>query len=267
MDVMTSTGEVFPNAPLSLVAMEVRFPEAAAVQPRLGIQRQLSDRLGEEWVIEAGKQQKMELAFGAGGFGTPNVNVENINRITIRDRTQVVTLRADALTVEVTRYSGYLAFRSLLQRVFEAVEEIDRPDGVARLGLRYIDELSVPSDGLPRWSEWVHPSLLPPSLGTEWPESWASAAQYNFAPDRQLVLRYGPSEQPLAATNGPVRRLRVVTGPVFTLDLDSFWQPSGIPRFSAAELLDECDTLRAPSRMLFDSLITEKLLNVFRTKG
>lgn len=51
---------------------------------------------------------------------------------------------------------------------------------------------------------------------------------------------------------------------MFVLDFDSFWQPSDIPAFESAGLLQACDELRAPVRSLFDAMITDQLLAVYR---
>lgn len=260
-----STSEVYPNAPLALVAMEVRFPDGSAASIGPSVHRAVRDRLGSDWVIEGSKQQTMEVAFGPSGVATPNVRTENLSRLTVRDRTQVVTLRPDSLTVEATRYDGYDHFRDLLHTLFSAVEDVLAPDGVSRLGLRYINEISVPGPGLPDWAEWVHPSLLPPSAEALVAETWTGAVQYEIGPMHRLVLRYGPADQPVVASAGGLRRLTAAAGPIFMLDFDSFWQPGDIPAFSADDLVQACDHLRAPGRSLFNHLVTPRLITeVFR---
>lgn len=263
---LVSTSEVYPNAPLALVAVEVRFPDSASAPLGAAVHRAVRDRLGRDWVIEGGKQQTMEVAFGPSGVSVPNIRQENLSRITVRDRTQVVTLRPDSLTIEATRYGGYGAFRELLHRAFTAVEELLEPDGISRLGLRYIDEISVPAGDEPtNWADWVHGSLLPPSTESLAPATWTGAVQYDIGPQRRLVLRYGPADQPVVAPSGPLRRLRAPTGPIFMLDFDSFWQPEEIPAFSADGLVQSCDDLRAPVRTLFTELVNDRLVDeVFR---
>lgn len=258
------TSEVYPNPPLALVAAEVRFPDGATL---LGsaVHRAVRDRLGNDWVIEGGKQQTMEVAVGPAGMGPPNIRQENVSRITVRDRTQIVTLRSDSLTIEATRYGGYETFRQLLHLAFSVVGDVLEPDGVSRLGLRYIDEIFIPDAVQPDWAEWIHGSLLPPPTDGLHPATWTGAVQYDIGFERRMVLRYGPADQPVVASAGPLRRLRVTEGPIFMLDFDSFWQPSDIPSFSADGLVSACDELRAPIRNLFDGLVTVRLVDeVFR---
>ena len=59
---MTDSHEVYPNAPLALVAVEVRFPVSSAERPLpMPIQRSFRDLLGEDWVIESHKVQQLSL--------------------------------------------------------------------------------------------------------------------------------------------------------------------------------------------------------------
>lgn len=266
---MTTT-EVWPNAPLALVAVEARFPAGAGVLLRPPVQRAIRDLLGSGWVLEGAKQQTVELAVGSSGVQAHNVKVEDLTRITIRDRTKAVTVRTDSLTIEATSYGGYSSFRELLRSAFDAVERVIEPDGITRLGMRYIDEIRVPKlEGSNPWDEWLDSSLLAPRAEGLATRTWTSAVQYDTGEDRRLVLRYGPAEGPVVDPAGPLKRLPAPSlGPVFILDFDSFWQPTDIPAFSAAELVVICDDLRAPVRALFDQLISKRVIDeVFKMEG
>lgn len=261
-----AASEVWPNAPLALVAVEARFPAATTSPLRPPVQRAIRDRLGADWVIEGAKQQTLEFAFGSGGAQAPNLKVEDLSRITSRDRTQAVTLRPESLSIEATSYNGYASFRELIAAAFEAVEQVVSPDGLTRLGMRFIDEIRVPADDGVDWAAWVDPSLLAPQASGLDTESWTGMARYDTGDQRRLVLRYGPSDGPVVDPAGPLRRLlKPKPGPVFVLDFDSFWQPDTIPAFTEADLLIACDELRAPARTLFDQLMTRRLVDeVFR---
>lgn len=269
ISISMSITEAWPNAPLALVAVEARFP-AAGGPLRPPVQRAIRDALGSQWVLEGAKQQTMEIAFGSGGALPPNVKVEDLTRITMRDRTRAVTVRAESLTIESTRYGGYQDFRPLLMAAFEAVEHVLQPDGVTRLGMRYIDEIRVPEfTGPDPWDDWVDASLLAPRAEGLTTLTWTSAVQYDTGDDRTLVLRYGPTDGPVVDPSGPLKRpVPTPAGPLFLLDFDSFWQPSGIPAFSASELVTACDELREPVRRLFDQLISPRLIDeVFRKEA
>lgn len=258
-----STSEVWPNAPLALVAVEARFPSASAALVRVPAQRAVRDLLGAGWVLENAKEQSIEVGFGPAGVQQPNMRVENLTRITVRNRTQVVTLRPESLSIEVTRYDGHGAFRALLEQIFAAVERVVEPDGLTRLGLRYVDEIRVPDlSAVDEWADWVDGALLAPLAEGLSRASWNNTAQYETGRERWLVLRYGPADGPVVQPGGPLKRpILPKPGPVFFMDFDSFWQPSDIPAFITEELLTACDQLRQPARTLFDQLITKRLIN------
>jgi len=266
---MTDSHEVYPNAPLALVAVEVRFPEASAERPLpMPIQRSFRDLLGEDWVIESHKVQQIDVAFGPGAAGAQTVHQSVVPRFTMRDRTLSVAITGASLTVETTRYRQYLDFRSVVARVFDAAAELLNPDGIARVGMRYIDEIRVPGIEAERpsaWRDWIDPSLLPPQLDAMVsedyePAAWDGAVRYVTGPERSLVLRYGAGQgyavQPRASLSRPSPP---PPGPFFVLDFDSFWEPLDIPEFDPEALTETCDALRAPVRALFDLVITDKL--------
>ncbi len=266
---MADSHEIYPNAPLALVAVEVRFPEAPSERPLpMAVQRSFRDLLGEGWVIESHKVQQIEAAFGPGSPGTQTIQTKVVPRFTVRDRTLSVAITDTSLTVETTRYRHYLDFRAVLERVFGAAAELVQPDGVARVGMRYIDEIRVPEVEASRpssWRNWLDVSLLPPKLDAmvdaEYePAAWDGAVRYGTGTERSLVLRYGARQGYAVQPGGRLKRPDAPPpGPLFALDFDSFWEPSDIPEYDAAALLVVCDQLRAPVRTLFDLVVTDKL--------
>lgn len=266
---MADSHEVYPNAPLALVAVEVRFPEAPGERSLpMTMQQSFRDLLGEGWVIESHKVQQIEASFGPGSSGAQSIRTKVVPRFTVRDRTLSVAITDTSLTVETTRYRHYLDFRAVLECVFGAEAELIQPDGVARVGMRYIDEIRVPEVEPNRpstWRDWLDASLLPPKLdamvgaGYE-PGAWDGVVRYSTGTDRSLVLRYGARQGYVVQPGGSLKRPDAPPpGPLFALDFDSFWEPSDIPEYDVAALLAVCDQLRAPVRTLFDLVVTDKL--------
>ena len=191
---------------------------------------------------------------------------EMVQRITSRQRTKLITVRPDSLTIEVTDYKHFTDFRDLLQQASAATEQVVQPDGIVRAGLRYIDEVVVPTIP-PDWSQWIDSSLLPPSSDGLVPSEWTGTVMYKVDDEQLLVFRYGPSASPVVSSTEHLRRPKMPTGPVFMLDFDSSWQPSEIPTFTAERIVTAADRLRAPLRGLFDSLIKPDLLKIFRKQS
>jgi uncharacterized protein (TIGR04255 family) len=266
---MPDTHEIYANAPLALVAVEIRFPEASSERPLpITLQRSFRDLLGEGWVIESHKVQQLDVAFGPGAPGSQTVRETVVPRFTVRDRTLSVAITDASLTIETTKYRHYLDFRAVLARVFDAAAELLQPDGVSRVGMRYIDEIRAPGIDVNRpsaWREWLDPSLLPPKLDAmvseEYePAAWDGVVRYGTGTNRSLVLRYGARQGYGVEPRGVLNRPSAPSpGPLFVLDFDSFWEPSDIPEFDPAVLIETCDALRAPVRTLFDLAVTDKL--------
>ena len=258
-----ATGEVFPNAPLALVVAEVRYPPVSEGALTMPLYRRLRDMLGSGWVIHNATTQTLEAGMDAGG-PRASLRSEKFSRITSRERTRIVTAKPENFTVEVVDYLRFPDFRDLLVLAARAVESVLRPDGIVRVGLRYINEVSVPQQP-PRWSDWLDSSLIAPELPRELTlTEWTGAAHYQVAAEQFLVLRYGPSSGPVVSSEGPLRRPRVPEGPLFMLDFDSFWQPDNIPEFTGDGLGEVAEWLHRPLRGLFDSLCKPRLMEVFR---
>jgi uncharacterized protein (TIGR04255 family) len=254
-------GEIYPNAPVVLVAFEVRHPTAPRLSPAR--QQRIKQRLGATApILRSGKLTNIEGAIGA--TEEPTLRVEEFPRLLSRDSTLSVSFREGSIVIETTRYGGWERFRKLIDDVLHARLEVGDLDGVERVGLRYIDELRVPDQTDSNWQHWVDASLLGPTqigekLGLQ-PTQWQGITIFTPGTDRTVALRYGPREGYAVDPGGELRRPAPAPGPFFLLDIDSFWMPSdGVPEFDVDELLPIAEDLHTPVRKLFESLITEEL--------
>lgn len=251
--------EVYPSAPVVLVALEVRHP---------GVDPMGAAAIARAKKILAGVTPLQEPQTISGititPAGPPTQTVETAQRFSSRDRSTAVTFRSSAVVVETTRYGQYEDLREVIELALQAREAAGAVDGVLRVGLRYIDEIRVPGeDGLLGWAEWVDRSLLGPGpLAAEHGLSaaqWQGLAVFDGTAGAQLVLRYGPGEGYAVDPGGELRRPAPAPGPFFLMDIDNFWVPDPVPNFDVPALLQRCDDLHKPVRALFESLITEKL--------
>lgn len=187
--------EVYPNAPVVLVALEVRHPTTG---PLAHAQRlKLKQRLGKQLPILKSSRLTM-LQATVGATTAPEVNTEEFPKYFSRDRTLAVSIRSEAIVVEMTRYLRWEHLRELTAKVLEARQEVDGVAGVERVGLRYIDEIRVPDDTREGWAQWVDSTLLGPAplgepLGLRVAQ-WHGITVFESGPDRAVALRYGPRE-------------------------------------------------------------------------
>jgi uncharacterized protein (TIGR04255 family) len=268
MPEMQTDREVYPNAPLQLVAAEWRYP----MSPRLassdalaGLHSLLGDTLPVPEPIA-----EQTVAFG-GADMPPELSTRQFFRFTNKQKTLSASITPTATTVEATVYEHFEQFRELLERVVFALTSYSVPVGLERVGLRYIDEVRVPTITEPPgdWRRYIADELLaPPHLGVQAdgglrPTSWRGLIEFDREEEFSLVLRYGAvagfAVNPAGALHLPRGG---ETGPFFLVDVDSYWTPSeAIADFDPEILLKTFDTLHAPVSAVFEALITDDLRN------
>lgn len=277
--------EVYPNAPLQLVALELRYP----FSPRLGTQDAIAffdERLSDELpIVEPLGEQVLMFVGGPAGspIATPPAatlpSTKSLFRLTSRARTTAVTVSGGNTIVETSNYERYGRFRPLVDRVLNVLAEFGHPVGVERLGLRYIDEVRAPSvkTAPGDWSRYINPVLLASKdVGVEaypelQPSLWQGVLQYARGVNMKVVMRYGALDGVAVNPDGPLRLAkRQEPGPFFLIDVDSFWaanQEEEIEEFMPGLVLELCDSLHRPIRAIFEHSITDALRNEVLRRG
>ncbi len=260
--------EVFPNAPVELVAFEVRFPDSARLrQPETldALQLALEDILPIRQV-----QQTMTLAVPLGGQVVGQQH-EQVTLLLDRTLTTSATIRPTALTVETTHYEEFDTFREVVYRCMIALAEQRAAPGVERVGLRYVDEIRVPDpiEGVESWKGWVSDDLLAASRigGHNSPSMLQGAMQFETGERTNLVVRYATLTGTGVVDPTLLRRRHTYpAGPFLVLDFDSFWQrpPDHFDEFDPKRIAALLDTLHAPVGETFQRAITDRLREVLR---
>ncbi|NUU05192.1 TIGR04255 family protein [Leifsonia sp. C5G2] len=254
--------EVYPNAPIVLMAVEVRHTQCEPLDRRQVTQ--MSGLLRDIFPLP-GEISEVSVEFQ--GAAQPVQQVVSLPRWTTRDKRTALTVRQNALVLETTQYGSYERVKSLFHRALEARASVERPAGVDRIGLRYIDEIRVPlanSGQRPDWNQWINSALLGPvevesELGLS-PVANEGLVVYSGAENTALVLRYGAQDQYAVQSTSDLRRPLPPPGPLFKLDIDSFWQAGEeVPEFEVGVLLEQADLLHKPVGGVFESMISERL--------
>ncbi len=252
--------EIYPNATVVLVAVELRHPVAGEISQasHAKIKQAFGDRLPV--------QRETQIVNVQGTLGSqPEVDIERAPKYFSRELSTAVTYRREAIVVETTVHECYAVLRDLVALAIEVRQLVEPVAGVERMGLRYIDEMRVPENGeVPSisWKPWLNSTLLGPSTveaaGLQ-ATQWQGVTVFEPASERAIVLRYGPRDGYAVDPAGELKRQAPPPGPFFLLDIDSFWTPSGsVPEVAVSEMLTICDELHAPVRTLFESLITDR---------
>lgn len=262
--------EVYPNAPVVLVALEVRHPTAEQLaRSELNLIKQ---RLGDQTpILRTSQMQTLQGVSGPSG-SEQRLEIEQFPRFVDRTRTLSFSLRQTAMVIETTAYPGWDKFREIVKAALATRMAVSPVDAVERIGLRYIDEIRVPAtDTEINWGDWVESTVLGPNPPDEVAlplVQWQGVGIYGSQPGHMMLMRYGP--QAGYAVNfegGDLRRGRPAEpGPFFLVDIDSFWTPEdGLPELDVDQVMTTVDEVHRPVRRLFESLATEKLRDeVFR---
>ncbi len=253
--------EVYPNAPVVIVAVELRHPQAVPLTPEE--EGELRELLADTFPIS---QPLTEKTFTQTGGGTPTFDERVLPRYTTRDQMTATTFKDQSITLETTSHQHFVHLESLLRKILSARHGVNPLTGLTRAGLRYIDEIRVPdiSADAPAWSEWVDESLVGPTqiaadLGLRMEQAQGLAA-FDRGSERKLVVRFGAAEGFALPPGGLLRRPTPPPGPFFLADIDSFWMPTAeIPPFDIDRAIEIVKDLHEPVSALFERMITNRL--------
>jgi uncharacterized protein (TIGR04255 family) len=258
---MYKNREIYANAPLELVAAEIRFPYTSRLR-----QQELLDSIATDLsditpIARPGQSLTVDFALASGAV---NQQTEPLFKLLDRESCVAITITPTALTVETTRYSE---FRDFLQTVITALEATLRHGNISvveRVGIRYIDEIRVPVaiQGFHDWEGWISPKLLHvASVNDEYPVVTSQGAvQYAINDEMGLLFRFASLVGEGVVGREPLKRRTTPTnGPFFVLDSDGFWQPATFHDVDVKRVADVLTQLHEPIGNTFQAAITDNL--------
>lgn len=252
----------YVNDALRWVAAEVRFP--LVEQLSTGTPPGFREQIRETFPIHE-EQTELAVTVGAGGPGAQQVVKQ---RFLTRNRLRSVTVGRDSIVLETTQYAGWTNVREEFAAVLAVLEGgVSRPDGILRVGLRYLDEIRIPNavTKIADWEGWIDERLLAPFTldKEELPTNATVVLQYGAPPGYVTVFRAAPlPEGRTVLPEGPLRMpIQTPDGPYFLLDTDASWADPErqVPEFSAERITEILDDLHKPCKRLFESSITDRL--------
>jgi len=248
-----ATSKVYRNAPLVLSVLELTHPqhEITSVEAQ-AIKTSLQADLP---LLETDRKHELTLDLTSGI--APQTIITTWHRFISRDRRTMLSCSPRSTLLETTNYQGWESFLPLFERGLRARLECSGLDGVDRIGLRYIDEVRIPSAEAVQWDKWVRSDLLPPNAEIDGlaPAQQQSVVQYNT--DHRgmtITMRYGVTDGP-SGVSGALRPNPPSPGPYFLFDTDSVWtlpndEPTPEPQID--RLAETADLLHTWSKSLFE---------------
>lgn len=251
---------MYPNAPVVLVALEVRHPASGLLSSR--DRARLKSELGRRTPIRR-DVRSYGFEIGAGGPLIPRAMEEEFPKYFDRSQTIAVSAQSEATVIELSAYRGWEDCVDLVRLVMESRNRVAPIDGTLRVGLRFINEFRVPGES-PDWSGYLNAPIKPDGLAVPdmKMQGWqgTSVYQHEHTAGQMLNLRYGLMEESTIAAGGhDLRFPNRGRGTFYLLDMDSYLTPVGTPEFVLEDLIETMERLHAPLRQLFERLITDRL--------
>jgi uncharacterized protein (TIGR04255 family) len=257
--------EIYPNAPLKLVAFELRFPPVPDFETEDGHQQMYRALRDDFPILGPPPAGELEIDLASGTRTTRPRGLRAMNR----DRTCSIVMMREALTVETSSYDRYEDFAQMLKRVLASADAISPIPATQRIGLRYIDEIVVPNaDEIRDWSPYIADDLLAPGIVDDYPTlDYRAGIGLAVSDLHKVAVRIGVVSEPVVDPQGPLRISDSPPGSYFLLDIDSSWDAprDEYPEFDLDQVLEISEDLHEPVRTLFERAIKPKLRDeVFR---
>jgi uncharacterized protein (TIGR04255 family) len=258
--------EVFPDAPLALVAAEIRFTDAARLR-----QQQTKDEVAialEERFPFAEPLQQTD--FNLTPIAPPQIQQRIGVVLKNATSTETLTIMSQSLTYETTAYTN---FDDLLEAVTTACGALIaakvRP-AMRRVGLRYIDEVRVPEaiTDVRQWGKWIDHRLIDQlDVGPDVPATMTqSVSTYDLGGGKGLNFRYAALNQGPVVVPKFLKRPAIESGPFFVLDFDGFHDFTGgqAVSLSSATVRENLSAVHIPCGTAFQRSITDEARALFR---
>ena len=259
--------EVFPNAPLALVAAEIRFTDAARLR-----QQQTKDAVTialEERFPFAEPLQQADVNL------TPGAPLQIQQRVGVvlknATSTETLTIMSESLTYETTAYKSFDELLDAVAAACDALAAAKVRPAVRRVGLRYIDEVRVPEPitDVRQWGKWINDRLIG-HLGIGPGDVPATATQsvstYDLGEGRGLNFRYAALNQGPIVVSQFLKRPPIESGPFFVLDFDGFhdFTDREAVSLSSEVVRESLSTVHVPCGTAFQRSITDEARKLFR---
>lgn len=210
----------------------------------------------EEYAGEPRNIAIQTIVSPVGGAQISNVGFQNEIRVQIPnpDNTRIVVVGKDTISLSVLQpYEGWEQFKPRIERVLSAYYKINPPKGVVRIGLRYINKISVP-EARANASEYFN---VVSELQTSENINKTAFHLNNFMHRSEYII---DSDAKVVVTNAGL----LTPNPdksEYILDIDTIWDKTPIEELGG--VMEVVEMLHALEGGIFEGMITNKARSVF----
>lgn len=248
MELPEYESQTLQRSPLALVAAQISFEEVGREVTHEQA-RAFQKLMGGDWTQLQSAALMSATMTPAGTVTEPN---RQAYRLATADNTWGMLLNPDSVAEETRAYPGWAAFEAVLRTLMAAVAAVFDPATERRLGLRYIDEISLP-EGHSDWSKLVSESLLGLTADPRFEGAVLATDQrvmLQLDGDTRCVLRHGQLPKPQGEAAGQ-----------YLLDFDVYRENRA---FSADSAIQGTATLHHFVGRLFMACVTNDLYSWLR---
>lgn len=259
--------EVFPEAPLALVAAEVRFTDVARLrrqQTRDDVAIALEQRFP---FAEPLRQADVDLRL----VGRPQVQERVGMVLKNATSTETLTIMSRSLTYETTAYVSFDKLLDALSVACDALIAAEVLPAVRRVGLRYVNEVRVPEaiTDARQWGKWIDSRLIGQLVvaSDDVPATTIqSVSTFDLGEGRGLNFRCAALNQGAIVVPQFLKRPPIESGHFFVLDFDGYQGFTGgeaVP-LSSEVVREALSAVHLPCGTAFQRSITDEARILFR---
>jgi uncharacterized protein (TIGR04255 family) len=168
----------------------------------------------------------------------------------LADDTGLVAVGPNVLSAHVKRpYAGWDTFRGRIAAALKEYVGIANPSGVRKIGLRYINQITIPEPqpNVANYFSTPPSNVLPDELVID---NFLSRNEYIYQDEPiRVVLNFARTESPSEVS-------------AYMLDIDLVWQWPAEP-LSIESVMNKIDELRRRERIIFERLVTDQSRELF----
>lgn len=247
----------YRNPPIEEALCELRF--VPGQEWNLTIPGRLQAELGDAYSGKPREQKALQVGLQVREGKTENVQVgEGVTRVhlTTESGTRMVGVGPDVTSIHMLRpyhdpddpeRGGWDEFGPRISTVLDAYWRVVKPQGVSRVGLRYINGIEIP-EPVVKVEDYLKCALLEVEGLPENYSNFSSRVDYIYDDDIHLILSYG-----LIHFEDDMAKI--------LLDLDFIWELN--ESVDSAVASDMANDLRDRARAAFEATITDKARELF----
>lgn len=243
----------YKNPPIEEALCEFRF--APGQDWDFTIPGKLHTELGDDYPGSPQQQKVIEVELrGEGDEPVRYGEKLSMVQLVTKDGKRIVGVGPDVLSVHMLRPYQYVSeqggwdeFRTRIEKALEAYWEVAQPEGVKRIGMRYINKIVVPEDRV-RIGNYIKCALPVVDGLPDYQNNAMSRVDYSYEDGVRLVLSHWSSNE----ASNQVELL---------LDLDLIWDNT--ESVTREEAMLKVDDLHTREGNAFETVITKEARRLF----